>query len=50
MMGKKITMKTVLKELNKVGASRIQSTVFYQGRTRRWGIAWSFMPVENVEI
>lgn len=44
MMGKKTTLREVEKKLRSIGFGRanIRTTEFIQGKTRRWGIAWTF--------
>jgi 23S rRNA (adenine1618-N6)-methyltransferase len=44
MMGKKTTLRQVEKKLRSIGLGRanIRTTEFIQGKTRRWGIAWTF--------
>jgi 23S rRNA (adenine1618-N6)-methyltransferase len=44
MMGKKTTLQAIEKKLRSIGFGRanIRSTEFIQGKTRRWGIAWTF--------
>eukprot|EP01018_Ginkgo_biloba_P018753 Gb_28580 [translate_table: standard] len=43
MVGRKISLKVLITNLRKVGVTMIQTTEFVQGRTSRWGLAWSFI-------
>ena len=42
MVGKKETLKRVRAMLHALGVPSTRSTQFTQGRTHRWGLAWSF--------
>jgi len=42
MVGKKKTLKSVRKLLHALNVPGLRTTEFVQGRTHRWGIAWSF--------
>ncbi len=42
MVGKKETLKRVRAMLHALSVPSVRSTQFTQGRTHRWGIAWSF--------
>ncbi len=42
MVGKKETLKRVRAMLHALGVPSVRSTQFTQGRTQRWGLAWSF--------
>ena len=42
MVGKKSTLKALRQQLCAAGVSALRVTEFAQGRTSRWGIAWSF--------
>ena len=42
MLGRKASVKVIETELRKNQVVNIRTTEFYQGRTTRWGIAWSF--------
>lgn len=42
MIGYKSSLGPLKSELNAIGARAIGSATFYQGRTARWGIAWTF--------
>lgn len=44
MLGKKVNLKILMSKLREVGATIVKTTEFMQGRTSRWGLAWSFMP------
>ncbi|CAJ1935702.1 unnamed protein product [Sphenostylis stenocarpa] len=44
MVGKKSNLKYLVSKLWEVGVSVVKTTEFVQGRTFRWGIAWSFLP------
>ena len=47
MVGKKSTLLTIEKEIKKLGFGKanLRTTEFVQGKTRRWGIAWTFHSV-----
>eukprot|EP01130_Rhizamoeba_saxonica_P000092 TRINITY_DN1010_c1_g1_i2.p1 TRINITY_DN1010_c1_g1~~TRINITY_DN1010_c1_g1_i2.p1 ORF type:complete len:303 (-),score=60.17 TRINITY_DN1010_c1_g1_i2:547-1455(-) len=42
LIGRKVTMKLLVKKLHSVGITNIRTTTFTQGYTSRWAIAWSF--------
>ncbi|CAM9601929.1 unnamed protein product, partial [Discosporangium mesarthrocarpum] len=42
MVGRKASAKKILGILREAGVRNVRSTEFFQGRTVRWGIAWSF--------
>ena len=42
MLGKKATLRMLQRLLGKRRASAVRTTEFSQGRTSRWGIAWTF--------
>ncbi|XP_050440218.1 U6 small nuclear RNA (adenine-(43)-N(6))-methyltransferase [Adelges cooleyi] len=44
MIGYKSSLKPLKKELQNIGAKSICEAGFFQGRTARWGIAWTFQP------
>ncbi|XP_014509865.1 U6 small nuclear RNA (adenine-(43)-N(6))-methyltransferase-like isoform X3 [Vigna radiata var. radiata] len=44
MVGKKSNLKYLVSKLWGVGVSIVKTTEFVQGRTYRWGLAWSFLP------
>ncbi|KAK7368607.1 hypothetical protein VNO80_10635 [Phaseolus coccineus] len=44
MVGKKSNLKYLVSKLWGVGVSIVKTTEFVQGRTFRWGLAWSFLP------
>ncbi|KAK8810715.1 hypothetical protein WA158_007290 [Blastocystis sp. Blastoise] len=50
LIGKKKTLKTILKYLQTKEIKNICSTTFYQGKTSRWGIAWSFTTLGYNEL
>jgi 23S rRNA (adenine1618-N6)-methyltransferase len=43
MVGRKVNLKVLTTNLRKVGVTIVQTTEFIQGRTSRWGLAWSFI-------
>ncbi|XP_041919858.1 RNA N6-adenosine-methyltransferase mettl16 [Alosa sapidissima] len=42
MLGKKCSLAPLKEELRKQGVTKVTHTEFYQGRTMRWALAWSF--------
>ena len=48
MVGKKETLKRVKAMLHALGVPSVRSTQFTQGRTHRWGLAWSFQAPQHV--
>ncbi|XP_027919005.1 U6 small nuclear RNA (adenine-(43)-N(6))-methyltransferase isoform X1 [Vigna unguiculata] len=44
MVGKKSNLKYLVSKLWGFGVSIVKTTEFVQGRTYRWGLAWSFLP------
>ncbi|KAK6159572.1 hypothetical protein DH2020_006886 [Rehmannia glutinosa] len=44
MVGRKFNLNILVSELWNVGATVVKTTEFVQGRTSRWGLAWSFLP------
>lgn len=44
MVGRKSNLKFLTLKLREVGVTIVKTTEFVQGRTSRWGLAWSFMP------
>lgn len=44
MIGRKVNLKFLISKLREVGVSIVKTTEFVQGKTARWGLAWSFMP------
>lgn len=44
MVGKKSTLKPLKEMLREYEACSIATTMFCQGRTTRWGLAWTFIP------
>ncbi|XP_011088578.1 methyltransferase-like protein 16 homolog isoform X1 [Sesamum indicum] len=47
MVGRKLNLNILVSELWKVGATVVKTTEFVQGRTSRWGLAWSFLPASR---
>lgn len=43
MVGRKTNLKTLIAKLREVGVTIVKTTEFVQGKTCRWGIAWSFV-------
>ncbi|KAH9311752.1 hypothetical protein KI387_026787, partial [Taxus chinensis] len=43
MVGRKVSLKSLIPILRKAGVTLVQTTEFVQGRTSRWGLAWSFI-------
>lgn len=39
-----MNLNILVSELWSVGATVVKTTEFVQGRTSRWGLAWSFLP------
>ncbi|XP_052194805.1 uncharacterized protein LOC127802812 isoform X2 [Diospyros lotus] len=44
MVGRKSNLKVLTSKLREVGVTIVKTTEFVQGKTCRWGLAWSFMP------
>lgn len=44
MVGRKSNLKYLIAKLWNVGVTIVKTTEFVQGRTSRWGLAWSFLP------
>lgn len=44
MVGYKASLGPLKNELKSIGACAVAEAAFYQGRTTRWGIAWTFQP------
>lgn len=44
MVGRKSNLKYLIAKLWDVGVTIVKTTEFVQGRTSRWGLAWSFIP------
>jgi len=42
MLGRKQSVKAVLRILREAGVKNIVTTTFFQGRTTRWGVGWCF--------
>lgn len=49
MLGRKSSVRKILHEVTGLGATAIQTSEFFQGKTTRWAIAWSFLPVDNFD-
>ena len=50
MVGSKATLKMAKKTLREMkDVQKIRETAFVQGRTRRWGLAWSFRKANNTK-
>ncbi|CAL5213879.1 unnamed protein product [Lathyrus oleraceus] len=45
MIGRKSNLKFLTSKLWEVGVTVVKTTEFVQGRTSRWGLAWSFLPI-----
>ncbi|XP_027345436.1 U6 small nuclear RNA (adenine-(43)-N(6))-methyltransferase isoform X2 [Abrus precatorius] len=45
MVGRKSNLKYLISKLWEVGVAIVKTTEFVQGRTSRWGLAWSFLPL-----
>jgi len=50
MVGKKLSLKKLLGLLREAGVQNVRTTQFAQGRTTRWGIAWSFSQAGLAEV
>ncbi|KAL3621363.1 hypothetical protein CASFOL_036275 [Castilleja foliolosa] len=50
MVGRKLNLNIMVTELWNVGATVVKTTEFVQGRTSRWGLAWSFLPASKKMI
>ncbi|TYH37389.1 hypothetical protein ES332_D12G036900v1 [Gossypium tomentosum] len=44
MVGRKVNLKFLVSKLREVGVTVVKTTEFVQGKTFRWGLAWSFVP------
>lgn len=44
MVGYKASLNPLKNELKAIGACAIAEAGFFQGRTTRWGLAWTFQP------
>ena len=44
MVGRKSNLKYLISKLWEVGVTIVKTTEFVQGKTCRWGLAWSFFP------
>lgn len=42
MLGHKSSLKTLRKFIHEFGITQFSQTAFVQGKTTRWGLAWSF--------
>lgn len=47
MVGRKLNLNILVSKLWNVGATIVKTTEFVQGRTSRWGLAWSFLPASR---
>lgn len=45
MVGRKVNLKALCQEISALGVPAVRTTEFAQGRTSRWGLAWSFSPL-----
>jgi len=45
MIGRKSNLKYLTSKLWEAGVTVVKTTEFVQGRTSRWGLAWSFLPL-----
>lgn len=51
MVGKKDTLKMARKLIYSIGATvELRTTEFIQGKTSRWGVAWTFMAPKNLTM
>jgi hypothetical protein len=50
MLGRKVSLKILMSQLQKHKVVNIRTTEFSQGRVTRWGIAWSFTNDGLVEL
>lgn len=50
MVGRKLNLNILVSELWNVGVSIVKTTEFVQGKTSRWGLAWSFTPASRKMI
>ncbi|KAL6494840.1 hypothetical protein OROGR_031640 [Orobanche gracilis] len=50
MVGRKYNLNILVSGIWNVGATVVKTTEFVQGRTSRWGLAWSFVPVSRKMI
>lgn len=44
MVGRKSNLRSLTSKLWDVGVTVVKTTEFVQGKTSRWGLAWSFLP------
>lgn len=47
MVGRKLNLNILVSKLWNIGATVVKTTEFVQGRTSRWGLAWSFLPASR---
>eukprot|EP00249_Psilotum_nudum_P018251 c26713_g1_i2 orf=144-1733(+) len=48
LVGRKVNLKVLIPKLRRMGVTMLRTTEFSQGRTSRWGLAWSFtLPERN---
>jgi 23S rRNA A1618 N6-methylase RlmF len=50
LVGKKQSLRKILSILREKKVKNICTTEFLQGRTKRWGIAWSYHPNKTSEV
>lgn len=50
MVGRKSNLKYLISKLWAVGVTIVKTTEFVQGKTCRWGLAWSFLPPMQKKI
>ncbi|KAL6526000.1 hypothetical protein OROHE_015524 [Orobanche hederae] len=50
MVGRKYNLNILVSGIWNVGATVVKTTEFVQGRTSRWGLAWSFVPASRKMI
>eukprot|EP01127_Copromyxa_protea_P015414 TRINITY_DN442_c1_g1_i1.p1 TRINITY_DN442_c1_g1~~TRINITY_DN442_c1_g1_i1.p1 ORF type:complete len:464 (+),score=88.72 TRINITY_DN442_c1_g1_i1:31-1422(+) len=47
LLGRKVSVKKLLKTLHEKGIKNTRTTTFYQGHTTRWAVAWSFGEIQT---
>ncbi|KAI4297737.1 hypothetical protein L6164_037608 [Bauhinia variegata] len=50
MVGRKSNLKNLVSKLWEVGVTIVKTTEFVQGKTSRWGLAWSFLPLAQMKL
>ncbi|CAM0947560.1 unnamed protein product [Alopecurus aequalis] len=50
MVGRKVNLKILVPKARAVGASVVKTTEFVQGKTARWGLAWSFIAPRKMVV